>query len=435
MLHDPGCVRSLSRWWTVVAGALGCSLGAGVLVIYTFGVLAAAMATGLGWSRAVHANSLTVFLIFSGAGSLALGPLIERFGVRMPSAVLVTAFGLSVASLAWVPANPWWVYATFAMIGLCGSAATAMPYAVAVRSLFDRERGLAFGLVNFGSGIGSATAPYCANALLHSFGWRGGFLAVGLAGIAPALGLLLLVREPERARQVAVTGSARGPWLALADRTALAGGTALAGRTAQIRRPTFWLIALPIAGISIATFGVMGSMVPLLKDRGVGATLIAGVMSSAGTASWLARPMVGYAMDRFFAPYVTAATFLLAILGLLLLMMTDSTAGIIIAAILIGFALGSEGDLVTFLVSRYYGPAIYSRVLSALWVTWAWGGGIGTLIAGASYRALASYTAALGCFAVLLCLCTIIVCQLGPYEYPVAGKERWEPKPRAPEAM
>jgi MFS family permease len=179
----------------------------------------------------------------------------------------------------------------------------------------------------------------------------------------------------------------------------------------------------------------LGSMVPLLKDRGVGATLIAGVMSGAGASSWLARPVVGYALDRFFAPFVTAATFLFAIFGLLLLMLTDSTGGIVAAAILVGFTLGSEGDLVTFLVSRYYGPAIYSRILSALWVTWAWGGGIGTFIAGASYRALGSYTPALGCFAVLLCLCTIIVCQLGPYEYPAEGKERWQPKPRAPEAM
>ena len=418
MPHDSGRPWSVNRWWTVVAGALGCSLGAGILVIYTFGVFAAAMASEFGWSRAVHASSLTVFLVFSGTGSLALGPLIDRFGVRRPSAALVTVFGLSVASLAWVPANPWWVYAIFAVIGLSGAAATAMPYAVAVRSLFDRERGLAFGLVNFGSGIGSATAPYCASALLHSVGWRGGFLGVGLAAIAPALGLLLLVREPERARPV--EAPAHSPWLA------------------EVRRTTFWLIALPIAGVSIATFGVLGSMVPLLKDRGVGATLIAGVMSGAGASSWLARPLVGYALDRFFAPFVTAATFIFAIVGLLLLTVTGSTGGIVTAAVLIGFALGSEGDLVTFLVSRYYGPAVYSRVLSALWVTWAWGGGIGTFVAGATYRSVGSYTPALIGFAALLCLCTIIVCRLGPYEYPPGGKEsrtRWEPKPRKPEVM
>ena len=89
----------LSRWWTILAGAVGCAVGAGVLVIYTFGVFASAMATQFGWSRSVYANSLTIFLVASGMGSLLLGPLIDRFGVRRPCAALVTVFGLSVARL------------------------------------------------------------------------------------------------------------------------------------------------------------------------------------------------------------------------------------------------------------------------------------------------------------------------------------------------
>jgi predicted MFS family arabinose efflux permease len=404
MLQHSSTVTSPGRWWTVVAGGIGCALGAGVLVIYTFGVLASAMAAGFGWPRTVYANSLTVFLVFSGLGSLLLGPLIDRFGVRLPAATFVALFGASVASLALVPANPWAVYLIFAVIGVAGSAATAMPYAVAVRNLFDARRGLALGLVNFGSGIGSALAPYCASALLNTFGWRGGFATVGVAGLIPVLGLLLLVRDPVRARTRQTTGSKGKLWLA------------------QLRRPTFWLIATPLAGISIATFGALGSMVPLLKDRGLGAASVAAIMSAAGASSWLARPVVGYALDRLFAPFVTAGTFVFAVVGLGLLAVTNSTAGITTAAILIGFALGSEGDLVTFLVSRYYGAAVYSRVLGALWVIWAWGGGIGAFVAGASYRLAASYTPALIGFAALLTVCTIIICLLGPYEYPAAGK-------------
>ena len=404
MLQHSSTATSPGRWWTVVAGGIGCALGAGVLVIYTFGVLASAMAAGFGWPRAVYANSLTLFLVFSGLGSLLLGPLIDRFGVRLPAATFVALFGASVASLALVPAKPWAVYLIFAVIGVAGSAATAMPYAVAVRNLFDARRGLALGLVNFGSGIGSALAPYCASALLIAFGWRGGFATVGFAGLIPVLGLLLLVRDPVRARTRETTGSQGKLWLA------------------QLRRPTFWLIATPLAGISIATFGALGSMVPLLKDRGLGAATVAAIMSAAGASSWLARPIVGYALDRLFAPFVTAGTFVFAVVGLCLLATTNSLGGIATAAILIGFALGSEGDLVTFLVSRYYGAAVYSRVLGARWVIWAWGGGIGAFVAGASYRLAASYTPALIGFAALLTVCTIIVCLLGPYEYPAAGK-------------
>lgn len=394
---------SLSRWWTVVAGALGAGAGAGILVIYTFGVFASSMAAELGWSRSVYANSLTIFLICSGTGSLLLGPLIDRFGVRLPSAVLVTIFGLSVASIALIPPNASILYTIFAIIGLSGSAATAMPYAVSIRSLFDHDRGLALGLVNFGSGIGSAIAPYCANLLEGSFGWRGGFLGVGIAGLVPVLGLLLFVRDPERMSQEHGSKS-NGRWLS------------------ELTRTKFWLIAIPIAGISIATFGVLGTMVPLLHDRNIGAGSIALIMSCAGISSWVARPIVGYSLDKFFAPLVAAASFAFAVAGLVLLVMTDHVIATFGAAILIGLALGSEGDLVTFLVSRYYAPNIYSRILGAAWVTWAWGGGIGTFLAGTSYKMFGSYAPALTTFAVLLALAIIVVCRLGPYDYPPAGK-------------
>jgi MFS family permease len=405
MLQDVRLTSSSSsRWWTVVAGAVGCALGAGVLVIYTFGVLASAMAAEFGWSRTVYANSLTCFLVLSGLGSLLLGPLIDRFGVRRPAAVLVSIFGMSIASLAWAAASPWAVYLIFGVIGLSGSAATAMPYAVAVRNQFDERRGLALGLINFGSGVGSALAPFCVKGLLGMAGWRGGFVTVGLAALVPVLGLLFLVSESASPRRAPGPDSGDSVWLA------------------QLGRPTFWLIAIPIAGISIATFGALGSMVPFLKDRGLGAASIAAIMSAAGASSWMARPVAGYLLDRVFAPFVAAAMFVFGVCGLLLLSFAGSVATVVTAAILIGFCLGSEGDLLAFLVSRYYGPAVYSRVLGALWVIWAWGGGIGTFVAGATFGAAASYTPALVGFAALLALCTIIVCRLGPYEYPAAAR-------------
>ena len=48
MNNSPATNPSGRAWGTVVAGALGCGIGAGVIVIYTFGVFAAAMAAEAG---------------------------------------------------------------------------------------------------------------------------------------------------------------------------------------------------------------------------------------------------------------------------------------------------------------------------------------------------------------------------------------------------
>jgi hypothetical protein len=75
---------------------------------------------------------------------------------------------------------------------------------------------------------------------------------------------------------------------------------------------------------------------------------------------------------------------------------------------------------VTFLTSRYFSMENYSKVLGAVWVTWAWGGGIGTYLVGVTYSATQSYEIALMVFAGVLVAASIVVCTLGPYVYPPA---------------
>jgi hypothetical protein len=78
-------------------------------------------------------------------------------------------------------------------------------------------------------------------------------MAAGFPGVAAVVGcialrgLALLVRDPPTVH------SAKA-------RDALAG--------AYLKQHYFWLIVVPVLGISVATFGVIGSLVPLLSDRG-----------------------------------------------------------------------------------------------------------------------------------------------------------------------
>ena len=127
-------------------------------------------------------------------------------------------------------------------------------------------------------------------------------------------------------------------------------------------------------------------------------------------------------MDKIFAPYVAASTFALALMGVALIAFADSTTAIMVGAALVGFTFGAEGDLVTFLTSRYFSMEHYSKVLGAVWVTWAWGGGLGTYLVGVTYSATQSYEIALTVFAGVLVAASIVVCTLGPYLYPPAKR-------------
>lgn len=399
-------VHLRNPWWIVIAGALGAAVGAGIFMVYAFGILGRAVTSEYGWDRSVVQYCLTSFLIASGFGSVVLGQLIHRSGVRRPSMAYIAFFASAIAVLAALPASQALFYVVFAIIGFGGAAANAMPYAVSVSAWFDRNRGLALGLVNAGAGVGAALAPQYANFLVNHYGWRIGFLGMAaLLGVIPILGFLFLVRDPPspRAPGQEATGP-DAPWF----------------QASYFRGKHFWRIATCILAISVAMFGVMGLMVPLLADRGVPTATTAAVLSAAGISSWFGRVIVGYTMDKVFAPYVAASTFALALMGVVLIAFADSTTAIVVGAALVGFTFGAEGDLVTFLTSRYFSMEQYSKVLGAVWVTWAWGGGLGTYLVGVTYSATQSYETALMVFAGVLVAASIVVCTLGPYLYPPA---------------
>ena len=402
--------RPINRWWNVVAGAIGAGLGAGPVISYSFGILGRSMITDLGWDRAVVTSMITGFLIGSGIGSLALGWLIARYGIRAPTIVMVLVWGVCLASIAIMPPLPMLFVLVFLIGGVGGGAANAMPYAVSVSGFFDAHRGLALGLVVAGSGVGSFIFPQFAETLVERFGWRTAFATIGLvSGLIPVAGLLFLVRTPPQTMTHGAAPEAGGPKPPSIVETCL-------------RSRHFWLIALPILAISIAVFGAIGSYVFLFADRGIPVGTVTAILSVAGLSSLMGRLLVGYLLDRIFAPIVTAVVFLLAATGILLLALVPSTLTAFIAVPLIGLAIGAEADLLTFLISRYFSLRDFSRIVGIIWVIWAWGGGVGTVIMAKGYALTGSYTLPFLFFASVVVLGAILVCFIGPYRYPVHAK-------------
>jgi MFS family permease len=380
---------------------MGSAVGAGTIMVYTYGILAAAMGAEFSWDRNLLARNMTAFLVGSGVGTITLGWLISRYGIRKPAAIMAGSFGLLFAAIAWMPAAPLAMPVVFLLIGIAGAACTALPYSVAISGCFDARRGLALGLVVAGSGLGSAVGPRAAQYLVIEHGWRTGFASIGIAAaLVSLIGIIFLVRTPEGV--VAKDGGEAKSRITPASQLYFSNGD-------------FFRIGFPILAVSMATFGAMASLVPLFKDANISAVTIASALSFAGLCSWAARVIVGYLLDKVFAPIICAAVFIMAAVGLVLLTTGSSSLHVYAGAAMVAIAMGSEADLVTFLVSRYFRLVDYSRVVGVLWVVWAWGGGIGTYLADRSFGVFHTYTPAFVGFGCLLLLGAIVVMMLGPY--------------------
>src|SRR3546814_20513708 len=122
----------------------------------------------------------------------------------------------------------------------------------------------------------------------------------------------------------------------------------------------------------------MASLVGYLNDQGFEAGLIANVISVAAIFSLVGRIAVGYLLDKIHAPWVSAFIFAMAASGFAILLGVPGPLGAFIGAAFIAIAIGSEADIFTSLISRYFPLVEFSRVVSVVWLCWAWGGGGGT---------------------------------------------------------
>ncbi|MBN3785525.1 MFS transporter [Burkholderia sp. Ac-20353] len=408
--------QPINRWWNVVAGALSASVGAGVVGVYMFGIFAKSIGEEFGWSRASVSLGLTAFALVSGIGSFTLGMAIDRLGMRKVTIIYVLMFGLSIALVPFLPAGLGLFIATFGVAGFFGSAATVLPYATAVCAWFNRKRGLALGLVNAGTGIGAALMPLYAHFLLSRYGWRGGYWGVAaLVTFVPIVMLLFFVRLPSDYEQERrMRREAKNKWTGGSSRSL--------GSVVRSSRP-FWLIVIGIFNVSVATFGIISQLVPIVTDRGYSSLAAAGILTSVGVGSLISRLAIGFAMDRIFAPYVTAGVFALAMVGMGVLTTASSLTALTFAGVLVGIAAGAEGDILTFLVSRYFPMTDFGSVTGAIWVSWAWGGALGTYLLGLSFDLVHSYNIAIISFIAAVGVGAIAVLRVGPYAFPPHREE------------
>ena len=392
--------RPINRWWTVLAGAMGCAAGAGVVATYVFGIFIKAISAEYGWDRSATTASISCFYFVSGIGSVVLGSVASRWSIRWVTLAWVALFALSVASIAILPASVPLFCLMFGIMGFFGAAATAMPYAVAISGWFDRNRGMALAIAVSGTGIAGAFMSRYANWLMENFGWRGGYVGVALfVGLLGATALILFFREPPAPSQAAL--AERGPGLV----------------ELYTRHPTFWLIAAPIFMISLALIGTITNFAPIATDRGLTVGEAAALLGMLGGASWFSRIGLGVLLDRIHVRYVSSSIFLIIAIGCALILAGVTGPWLALAVILVGLGMGAETDLLTYTTSRYFPPRALARALGAAWIFFAWGSALGVFVGSLSFDLTGSYAAALTLYIICAIASAAIILRLGAYRY------------------
>src|SRR5271170_2585025 len=149
----------------------------------------------LGLSIADMGYLLSAFLWAYAFSQLPTGAMVDKMGPR-----ILLAVGLSLWSLAQLLGGLVQTFGQFfgarLLLGI-GEAPQFPTGARVVRDWFNpRDRGLATGIFNCASSLGTAIAVPLLTFLMLSFGWRVMFMVMGIAGLAMAAVWYVFYRNP-----------------------------------------------------------------------------------------------------------------------------------------------------------------------------------------------------------------------------------------------
>jgi predicted MFS family arabinose efflux permease len=401
-----------NRWWIVFASALSHMVGQGAINIFAAGVFIGPITQELGIGRGVMSSAVGLSSVMTALTIPFLGRLIDRFSVRPILLISIVAFALATAALSQL--QPFLLFPLFAVSGICGAAQTATPYSKVVVGWFDRERGLALGIMLVGVGLGGVLTPQLAGFLVAHFGWRMAYAGMGVAIILIAfVPTAIFIRERHRT-------SSRGEAMQLP-------GLTFAEAISCSWQFCFLMIAFFL--VSVGVNGIIIHVVPLLTDRGMSASAATAILSVSGIAGMVSRVICGYLMDKIYAPYVGIGFFLLPLMGVALFASGLDGYAPLLGMICVGAGLGAEIDLMSFLIARYFGlrafGALHGLIFSAFLLGQAGGAGV----MGWSVQLLGSYLPGLAAMEVFFLIACVLLALLGPYRFPSMNDD-----PEAPQA-
>jgi predicted MFS family arabinose efflux permease len=364
-------------WGIVLAAALGIAIGG--IYSHFIGAMIPALQEAHGWSRGEIASGLTLITASYMLGSLVVGNLVDRVGMRPVALWGCGLFcgGFSLLGFAGPDISEWYLFCT--LFGALASSVGSVVWTGGVVKWFRVQRGMALALTLTGGGVMVSITPSII-FWLRGFADAGQvFIIVGVAGSALMFATTwLLFRDAPL-----VQGAP--------DRATLRAEAKASWRAAVFSRQFIQLfVAFFLVALAAGTFLI--HIQPMLRDSGLTQMEAAAMAFAVGPSMIVGRLGMGALFDLYNPCRVGAFAFSLVVIAGLLLVNLDGDPRVsLVACIVVGLCLGAEVDALSYLTSRYFGLRAYGTVFSILGGGYGIATGVGSAVGGFTHDTFDSY--------------------------------------------
>ena len=402
----------------VVVGAAGTAVFARMAPnITTLTIFILPLSAEFGWSRTLISGSVSVGALAALVLSPAVGWCIDRFGARPVLVVSVLVLGLAMTSMAWATV-PLTFYIAFASARVVFHTSAPIGASTVSARWFIKKRGRAIGIVFLCGAIGGLVFTMLSAQMIEHFSMKTAWIVIGLVvfGVSVAPSLLLVIERPEDMGLLPdnekpsaaveeidllspVEDSHENDWWTFPE---------------AAKTKAFWMLFFAGMAMFCVNTGTNVHIGAYYLDQGLTLTVAAVAISIGWIVSACGSVVWGWVLEKIEARRAYSVVFMILCVSTVYLLTVDSTAGALIAAILIGSVSSGSNVIIAIMYANYFGRNSLGRIRGVSETGVLLGQATGPLLAGILFDSRGSYSLVFLLFGGIALAGSLIVLQARP---------------------
>lgn len=394
-------------WWIVAVSFLVLFVHAGC-AFYSFAILRDVLEEEFATSSAAISGAISIYMLTLGLTAPLAGRLTDKYGPKNVVVVGGVIAGIALLLLSLINAV-WQIYLLYLVVGIGMSGAGLIPLAVALSNWFTRRRGRAIGIATAGIALGAIALAPLTDFVTETVSWQAAYVVLGVITLVCVVLPVMLVLKtrpqdmgllPDGERPAAVEAGAASELATNPAEASPGSGEPQWTTSAAIRTMPYWLALAAFFLVGMAIAGVLQHEKKFFEDVGITTSTAALALGITGGIGGVGKLTFGFLADRISAKRAALVCFALQIVGLVLLLNTESVAMMWVSVVVFGFAMGGNVALQPLIIGDFFGLASFGTILGSIALVAAVGAGLGPVLTGAMYDAFGGYTLAFTIFVV-----------------------------------
>jgi len=350
------------------------------------------------WEQDLHMDRATTSLISTisfiiyGLSQPFIGRLIDRYGARLILSISTFIVGISFFFITFVT-QPWQLFVLYSLVSVGVGGASNVAGTVLITNWFNKNRGLALGIMEAGFGFGQMLLVPGSLLLIHWFDWRTTIFILGalLIVIVFPVVLFFLRNHPDEKAMEPLGGM-----VVENDhsKTEHEKESILLKDLFKMRQ--FWFLMMPFAICGFTTTGLMDThLIPLSHHHGFSVTVTGTAVSILAACNIIGILLSGVIIDYWSSRKLLVFIYFTRALAIGILVYSHNTVLLLVFAVIFGFVDFATVAPTSLLLTQYFKNYSIGFIVGCLSLSHQIGSAMGAYIPGLLFSTYGNYNIAL----------------------------------------